>query len=309
MKRRKFVNTSTRAASALFLVPSLGIGRHSIKPEFKVSLAPWSLMRTPHGQPDPEGIDLFDYPMAAKELDFEAIELDNLHFEGDLPDQSLILRMKDRCKEAEVKNTLILCGALGDIADTDKKVRDQASESYQRWIEAAAFLGCHQVRVVCSDHITISREEKMKITVEAVSKLASFSAGHGIELLIENHNGYTSDPDWLVEMIKTVDLPNCGILGDFTEWRMERDPLVLYPDPYQGYKILAPWVRSVGAKSTHFNQQGNELVTDYPRMFEILAEVNFNGYVAVEYFGTDLPRKQGIRMTKQLVDNIIKSYQ
>ena len=310
MYRRKFIGQGILVASGAALLPKYTLAEtaHNLKPSFKVSIAPWSLMRTPYGQPDSLGIDLFDYPMIAKELGFDAVEQDNLHFEGDLPKESLIVRMKKRCEEANIKNTLILCGALGDIADVSQNKRNEANNSYERWIEAAEFLGCHQVRVVCADHITIPREEKMKITVDAVARLADFSANHNIELLIENHNGYSSDPDWLVEMITKVNRSNCGILGDFTEWRMERNPDVLYPDPYRGYEILAPLVRSVGAKSTSFDDMGNELITNYPRMFEILAKVGFEGYVAVEYFGEDLPREEGVKMTKDLVDRIIAGY-
>lgn len=311
MKRRTFLNRSLWLASSVAL-SHYDVGAKSIsgrKPNFKVSIAPWSLMRKPYGQPDPLGIDLFDYPMVAKELGFNAVEQDNLHFKGDLPDQSLLTEMKKRCEAADIKNTLILCGALGDIADVDQSVRKKANYNYERWIEAAAFLGCHQVRVVCSDHITIPMDEKMDITVDAVSQLAEFAEGQGIELLIENHNGYTSDPNWLVKMISTVNKPNCGILGDFTEWRIKTDPPVLFPDPYKGYEILAPLVRSVGAKSTKFDHKGNETVTDYPRMFEILSNVGYDGYVAVEYFGEDLPRKQGVTLTKNLVEGIISKYQ
>jgi len=313
MKRRQFIHKNLFAAGGVMGLSQFpGLLQEAwasdLKSEFKVSIAPWSLTRKPYGENDPDGIHFLDYPLVARELGFEAIEHDNLHYPGDLPNDKHLAKMKQRTEEAGVTNTLILCGALGDIADSRKSRRKKANFNYERWIEAAQFLGCHQVRVVCSDHIDIDWDEKMKLTVEAVSKLADFAQGHSIELLIENHNGYTSNPNWLVEMIQKVNRPNCGILGDFTEWRIEQNPDVLYPDPYKGYEILAPYVKSVGAKSTTFDVLGNELVTDYPRMFEILNKVGYQGYIAVEYFGNDLPRRKGTTMTKELVERIIAKY-
>ncbi|WP_299529538.1 TIM barrel protein [Ulvibacterium sp.] len=280
-----------------------------VKPSFKLSLAPWSLMRKPAGNPDAQGIQLMDYPMVARELGFKAIEQDNLHFPGELPNQGLLTKMKKRADEAGVIHTLLLCGALGDIADTNKNKRRKAIKKYQTWLEAAKFLGCYQMRIVCADRITISRTEKLKYAVEGVSSMAEYAEKHNMELLIENHNGYSSDPDWLLELIKTVGMKNCGILGDFTEWRMEHEPLKMYPDPYKGYKILAPHIKSVGAKSVDFDEAGNETNVDYFKMLQILADFEYKGYVAVEYFGEALPRKKGITMTKHLIEKFVKSFE
>ncbi len=279
------------------------------KPAFKLALAPWSLMRKPAGQEDLKGIPLMDYPMVARELGFMAIEQDNLHFPGELPNESLLNKMKKRTDEAGVLNSLLLCGALGDIADVDKKKRKEAISKYKSWLEGAKSLGCTQMRIVCADRITIPREEKMKYAVEGVSIMADFAKDHSMELLIENHNGYSSDPEWLVQMIKAVNMDNCGILGDFTEWRMEHDPLTLYPDPYKGYKILAPYIRAVGAKSVDFNADGEEINVSFSKMLQILTEVDYNGYITVEYFGEDRSRRDGITLTKNLIEDFINTYQ
>lgn len=265
-------------------------------------------MRRPAGEPDPEGIPLMDYPMIARELGFMAIEQDNLHFPGELPNENLLTKMKKRTEEAGVVSSLLLCGALGDIADTNKNKRRKAIKKYKSWLEASKFLGCSQMRIVCADKITIPRREKMKYAVEGVSIMAEFADKHGMELLIENHNGYSSDPDWLVELIKTVGMKNCGILGDFTEWRMEHEPLKMYPDPYKGYEILAPYIKSVGAKSVDFDETGNEINVDYFKMLQILADFEYKGYVAVEYFGEAFSRKKGITMTKHLIEKFVSSY-
>lgn len=216
----------------------------------------------------------------------------------------MIIRMKDRCDAAGIENSLILCGALGDAADADTQKRQKAVVNYKAWIEAASHLGCRSVRVVCADVVSVSNEEKLSYAIEGVSQLVEHAANLNINLLIENHNGYSSDPDWLVSLIQAIDHPNCGILADFTEWRMNRDPLVLYPDPYKGIEILAPHTMSVGAKSIDFDEDGNETKVDYHRMMKIILAAGFWGFVAVEYFGERLSRKEGIGKTKALLERV-----
>jgi len=306
MNRRRFLHDSTLGLSAISLLglPACATSENNDKPLFELSLAPWSLMRRPYGEADPEGIDLFDYPFEAKELGFNYIEQDNLHFPGDLPNDKDISKMKERCLEADIKSELILCGALGDAADEISEKRKAAIEKYKKWIDAAKELGCKSVRVVCADYVTIPFDEKLKIATDGVSELVEFAAAREINLLIENHNGYTSDPNWLSSLITVVNHPKCGVLADFTEWRIRRDPVELYPDPYKGIEILAPFTKSIGAKSTHFNSKGEETNVDYFRMMEIILKTGYNGFAAVEYFGEDLPRKEGIQLTKKLLENV-----
>lgn len=304
MNRRQFLHLNATGTLGLLASTSLSLESCQASSLYRLSLAPWSLMRRPYGQKDPEGIDLFDYPLIAKELGFEFVEQDNLHFPGDLPRQEDIIRMKDCCEAAGINSSLLLCGALGDAADADSTKRKEAVRKYQAWIEAASHLGCQFMRVVCADFVSVSNEEKMKYAIDGVSQLVESAAAHNIQLLIENHNGYSSDPDWLVGLIRAIDDPSCGILADFTEWRMNRDPLVLYPDPYRGMEILAPYTRSVGAKSIDFDAEGNETKVDYQRMMRILLAAGFRGIVAVEYFGEHLSRREGITKTKQLLERI-----
>lgn len=304
MKRRKFIQNVFIGSLGLASYSCSTIKKSKCTPIFKISLGPWSLMRHPFGQADPEGIELFDYPMIAKEMGFDFVQQDILHFPGELPDEKAISHMKKRCEEAEIIIELLLCGARGDVADDDRSKRQSAVNLYKKWIEAAHFMGCDSVRVVCADIITVNYDEKLKYAIEGVSELTEFSASKNLNLLIENHNGYSSDPDWLVSLIQQVNHPRCGILADFTGWAIVKEPLQEYPDPYRGIEILAPYTMSVGAKSDLFDNKGNETKIDYYRMMKTIVEAGFTNFVAVEFFGVDIPRKEGITKTKQLLERV-----
>ena len=87
MKRRSFISSS--------LIGSLGIvGLSSFKKiallsqqNIKITITPWSLMRTGYGGDDPQGIDVFDYPAVAKSLGFEhPTTKKEVFFDSDLAD-------------------------------------------------------------------------------------------------------------------------------------------------------------------------------------------------------------------------------
>lgn len=305
--RRGFIRTSAAATALATCASATPLVAANSSPPFKISVAPWSLMRKVAGQADPGGIDLWDYPHIVRELGFEGVEHDNLHFPGDLPNNRDIRRMRKACDDQGLPSTLILCGALGDIADADRAARAKAIDNYRAWASAAAVLGCRAIRVVCADRKTeLSFDEKRHYAVEGIRSLAEFNATIGLDLLIENHGGYSADPRWLTRVIREVEQPNCGILADFTHWSVQRNPEVNVIDPYEGMKLLAPLTRSVSAHAIKFDGDGNETRWDYYRMVKILSDAAFHGYIAIEYFGDDLSRREGTRKARLLLERVRK---
>ena len=137
--------------------------------------------------------------------------------------------------------------------------------------------------------------------------MGDYAGSKGLDLLIENHNGYSSDPEWMTTLMESVNLKNVGILGDFTNWTLERNPDTFYPDPYKGIELLSPYIRAVSAKSENFFEDGEETTIDYQRMFNILKKAPQLEFAGVEYFGKEIPRSQGVVKTKMLIEKVIKN--
>jgi L-ribulose-5-phosphate 3-epimerase len=299
MKRRTFVQSVSLGA--------LGLGCPSFMTStkapsgLKISLTPWSLIRAGYGGDDPNEMSVFDFPKAAKNLGFDYIDHEMFHLPKPLKDEHLEL-MNSRCKAASVKSAVLLTGGAGDLGDADKSERKKALNKYQYWIDVAAALNCKAMRNVCADFITISYDEKLKYTAEGVYELGIYAKSKGIDLLIENHNGYTSDPEWLAQLMEKVNLSNVGVLGDFSNWRIKNNPEVNYPNPYKGIEILAPYIRAVSAKSEEFTPSGEESRIDYKKMLAILKKAPQLEFAGVEFFGTKIPRNQGATLTKDLIE-------
>ena len=305
MKRRTFINSSITSTLGVIGLSSFKSIPLFSQQNIKITITPWTLMRTGYGQKDPLGIDVFDYPAVAKSLGFDYIDHEMFHFPPNLKEEQL-QRMLDNMKSAGVKSAVMLTGGVGDIGDANPVKRKKAIETYKYWVDVAATLGCKAIRNVCGEFITIPHEEKLKYALEGVSELGNYAASKNLDLLIENHNGYSSDPEWMIALMEGVNQKNVGVLGDFTNWTLERNPDTFYPDPYKGIELLAPYIRAVSAKSSDFTKEGEEVTTNFQKMFDILKKATDFEFAGVEFFGEKISRNQGAIQTKRLIEKVIK---
>jgi L-ribulose-5-phosphate 3-epimerase len=303
MNRKSLIKTSALGVVAVHTFPLISLEKSF--ENLKISVTPWSLMRTGYGGDDPQGINVFDYPLLAKSLGFQYIDHEMFHFPPQLQDQD-IEKMNQRMVEANVQSAVMLTGGVGDIGDANPLKRKQALKIYKSWVDVAQKLGCKALRNVCGEHISIPHQEKLNYAIEGVQELGNYAADKGLDLLIENHNGYSSDPDWMIALMEAVNLKNVGILGDFTNWTLERNPDTFYPDPYKGIELLSPYIRAVSAKSEDFNKDGEETSLSYQRMFEVLKKAPQLEFAGVEYFGNVIPRSEGVVKTKALIEKAIQ---
>jgi hypothetical protein len=65
-----------------------------------------------------------------------------------------------------------------------------------------------------------------------------------------------------------------------------------------------PWAKAVSAKSHEFDKKGNEVRTDYFKMMKIVADAGYDGYVGIEYEGSQLGEVEGIRATQKLLERV-----
>ncbi|MGB0840162.1 MAG: sugar phosphate isomerase/epimerase family protein, partial [Chitinophagales bacterium] len=145
------------------------------------------------------------------------------------------------------------------------------------------------------------REDVAKAAIDGLGQLSAFAAKSGINVLVENHGGYSSNGQWLSGVIDKVGVKNCGTLPDFGNFITNYETKEEY-DRYTGVIELMPFAKAVSAKSHNFDKQGLETKTDYLKMMNIVKEAGYTGYVGIEYEGSKLPEEEGIRLTKALLE-------
>ncbi|MDW3210433.1 MAG: sugar phosphate isomerase/epimerase family protein [Reichenbachiella sp.] len=306
--RRNFIKQSGLLTGSLAIAssPLLSACAKTMKAtDFKISLAQWSLHKTLFAGE----MDNLDFAKVAKnDFGISAVEYVSQFFKDKAKDKAYINQMKQVAEDNGVKSLLIMIDGEGELGDNDLTKRNQAVENHYKWIEAAQQLGCHSIRVNAAGDGTA--EEVQQNAIEGLRSLATFAKDYDINVLVENHGGFSSNGKWLNKVISTVDMNNCGTLPDFGNFCITRDEnwncLEDY-DRYQGMKDIMPFAKGVSAKSHDFDEEGNEIHSDFAKMLKIVKSAGFKGYIGVEYEGKKLSEYDGIKATKALLDKTIAS--
>ena len=242
-------------------------------------------------------------------------------------DQAYLAEMKKRVEDHGMTSVLIMCDRVGNLGNPDAVKRTAAVEGHYAWLEAAKFLGCHSLRVNAASDPTLNPEMQSDLCTEGLRRLSEKAATMGLNVIVENHGGLSSNGAWLSQAIKNVGLPNCGTLPDFGNFyivknrgdvaQYEKEKALYAGDPaykedekglaydrYLGTKELMPYAKGVSAKSHDFDAQGNETHTDFVKMMEIVKEAGYRGHVGIEYEGDQLGEVEGIQKTKALLDRV-----
>ncbi len=294
--RRSFLATSLAAAAAGAASSSVSAAFTRPAAKFEISLAEWSLHKTLFEKK----LDNLDFAMTAKkEFGIDAIEYVNQFFKDKAKDKAYLAELNKRAADQGVKQLLIMIDGEGNLGDPNLKKRMQAVENHFQWVEAGKTLGCHSIRVNAGS--AGSYEDQMYRAADGLRALSEFAAEHGLNVIVENHGGLSSNGEWLAGVMKHVDLKNCGTLPDFGNFRLKDNE---WYDRYKGVTELMPFAKAVSAKSHDFDDKGNETKTDFLKMMKIVLDAGYHGYVGIEYEGSMLDEFAGIKATKALLERV-----
>lgn len=297
VSRRQFVAAGAAAATAL-AAPSLFAAPND--PPFRISIAEWSLHRAIFGKT----VDHLDFAKIAKtEFDIDGVEYVNQFFKDKATDEKYLAEMKKRAEDHGVKGLLIMIDGEGELGNADEAKRKEAVANHHKWVDAAKFLGCHSIRVNAQS--SGSFEEQQKRAADGLRSLSEYAAKQGLNVIVENHGGLSSNGAWLAGAIKLTEMKNCGTLPDFGNFRVSASEEY---DRYKGVTELMPYAKAVSAKSHDFNEAGDEIHTDYFKMMKIVLDAGYHGYVGIEYEGSKLGEKEGIAATKKLLQRCIEKF-
>jgi sugar phosphate isomerase/epimerase len=301
-KRRSFIKNigMMTAAAGLSSVLPFDVLAASKKEFFKISLAEWSF----HKALFAGKMSNLDFPLRAKkEFGINIVEYVSPFFNKKESDAAYLKELLTITKNEGIQNHLIMVDGEGDLGDLDPAKRTKAIENHYKWVDAAKTLGCLTIRVNASGKG--SEQDVKTAVVEGLSRLTAHAKKSKINVIVENHGGYSSDGKWLSDVMRQVNSPYCGTLPDFGNFRISADKQY---DMYQGVKDLMPFAKGISAKTFKFDENGNEPDIDYTKMFKIIHDANFNGIVGIEWEGDSLSEEEGIKKTKTLLEKVLKQY-
>lgn len=289
MNRRNFLKTAGALAASA--------SQAAASPKFRISLAEWSL----HLAIRAHKLSNLDFPRVAREqFGIEGLEFVNQLWEA--PTQDYLSRLKKNMADHGTKGVLIMVDGEGLMGHSDAAARRKAAANHYKWVDYAAELGCHSIRTnMYPDKPPATPEELSAFLdncADSFTRLCDYAGKSGVNVIIENHGGVSSNPDVVVRLMKLVNLPNFGVLPDFGNFPKELDR-------YEAVAKLMPHAKGVSFKCYDFGPDGAETTLDVPRLMKIVSDAGYHDWVGIEYEGRRLSEEEGIAAAKKLLERLL----
>ncbi len=257
--RRNFLKTTLAAAAGTMLVSHAAAGAAAKKSPFKISLAEWSFNNALFNN----DMTNLDFPVVAREMGIMGVEYVNQFFMDKAKDKKYLAELKKICNNEGVESVLIMCDREGMVGHPDKAERKKTLENHKKWMDAAAFLGCHSIRVNARSEG--SYNDQQEFAADGLHMLCEYGDTQNINVIVENHGGLSSNGLWLKQVMEMVDHERVGTLPDFGNFIINRQTGEEF-NRYKGVEMLMPYAKGVCAKSLNFFEEGNVSNSDYYRM-------------------------------------------
>lgn len=305
--RRSFLKASALAALTPCVAPFNLISpvNHGLETPL-ISLAQWSLKNSIRsGELLAE-----NFPVIAKNnYDLNAVEYVARFYTDYLQNAKYWEDLKNRADSEGVKNLLIMVDDQGDLGNPTSPERKRAVENHYPWVDVAKQIGCHSIRINAFGEGSPAAVKDA--LVDGIGGLCNYAGKAGINIIIENHGLYSSQPDFILDLIKQVNSPYLGTLPDFGNWcttakwgSTQDGTCESVYNPEEGVKRYMPYAKAMSAKSYTFDSNGDQPIIDYRALLKVVKDAGYTGYIGIEYEGTGQSEPEGIRATKALIEKI-----
>ena len=293
--RRHFIRQAAVGAAGLGLagaLPELLYAGNSKEYPLKLAVSQFSFA----SQFWTKQLDPLDFPKKAKKLGLPGLDYCSMFFADKAKDNTFLNELKKRSADNGCYNLRIMVDGEGVLGDLNEKQRLIAVDSHYKWIDAAAALGCPMIRVNVEGDGDPSAVAQA--AVNSLGKLIEYGSKSNVDVIVENHIGISCNGAWLAGVMKQVNSKHCGTLADFGNFcinrsKPETNDIAGYMkttcleeyNRYKGMTELMPYAKGVHAKAHLFDSAGNDTETDFYRMFKIIKQSGFKGWVSIEYEG------------------------
>ncbi len=295
MNRRHFIRNTSAAAAAMGLasaLPAFLYGNSSKELFFQIAISQFSFA----SEFWTKQLDPLDFAAKSKELGIRGLDYCSMFFADKAKDQAYLNELKKRAADAGSYNLRIMVDGEGVLGDLDETKRLKAVENHYKWVDAAAVLGCPMIRVNVEGEG--NPKDIAKAAVDSLGRLIEYGKKQQTDVIVENHVGISCNGAWLAGVMKELNNPYGGTLADFGNFcisrtKPETNDIAGYMktkcleeyDRYLGITEIMPYAKGVHAKSHLFDNNGNDLETDFYRMFKIIKKSGYTGWVSIEYEG------------------------
>lgn len=289
MHRRAFLG-SLAAASMIRPVPAAAIEpiKRSGPPHMKLSLAAYSFRTALAGSKKTMTLD--DFVDLASTYDLDAVEPTSYYFpEPPTPEYCRSLRRHAFLQGLAISGTAV----RNTFTYPPGPQLDKEIDHVKRWVDLAAELHAPSIRIFAGDlQKGTSEADARRWCIDAISRACEHAAARGVMLALENHGGIVATPDQILAIVREVKSDWFGVNLDTGNFRGT--------DPYADLARLAPYAVVVQVKTEISSGTGPRQPADMARLIKLLRDVNYRGFVTLEYEAEADPRQAVPRYLQQL---------
>jgi sugar phosphate isomerase/epimerase len=294
LNRRHFIGASALALAARSFGADTPLAHSAPVPGVKLGISSYSYW---HFRPPKVSIESVIENASA--LGVPGVDI--LHRQMDGEDRTYLQKLK---RHAFIHGVdLIALSIHQDFVDPDAEKRRKDIDHTIKCIELAYQMGIPCIRLNSGRWNTIASFDKLmeargeepiiegyteedgfKWCIDSIQKCLAKAAECGVILALENHWGLTRNPEGVLRIVDAINSPWLGVLmdtGNFLE------------QPYEKLLKMAPKTVFVQAKTYYGGGEWYTLDLDYKRIAKMLADVNYRGYVSIEFEGKE-PAATGV---------------
>jgi sugar phosphate isomerase/epimerase len=260
---------SGRASAApVSSTPSAGSG--AITSQLKLSCAAYSFRELLPTNGKPGTMTLHDLLDLAAVWRLDALEPTSYYFSSEDNDYLHSLKAKAFRLGLDISGTAI----RNNFCLPPGEERNGEIAHVKKWIDHSVEFGAPCIRVFAGrKHRGADDAQALAWMVDCTKTCCDYAGSRGVFLAIENHGYLTDTADDLLRIVQAVGHEWFGVNLDTGNFRS---------DPYESMARVAPHAITVQVKVRVRTSDGRE-PADFGRIVGILRDVNYRGYVALEY--------------------------
>ncbi|MBQ7901145.1 MAG: sugar phosphate isomerase/epimerase [Clostridia bacterium] len=247
-------------------------------------------------------ITQIDTVRLAKEIGFDCIEFTDLTPPEGTTQQEYAKQIKAEADKCGIEISIYAVGA--DLAQRDEQgIKDETQRLFG-CVDIARALGAKLMRhdVMFAYNGYRSFDEIVPTAAKIARDVTEYAEKNGIRTMSENHGMYYQDPDRIEKMIAAVNHPNYGLLMDIGNFmcadihpakavsRLASLAFMVHAKDFV-FTPFAPDMEKKGIETRGCNRlEGTSIGcgdVNAHQCFAILKKAGFDGYVDVEYEGSE----------------------
>ena len=246
--------------------------------KFKLSLNVYSF-----NQPLRDGeIDLYDVLDFCAQYNLDAIDPTGYYFPGypEVPSDDFMREFKRKAflLGLDISGT----GIRNDFANPDENSRKADIAMIKKWIEAAAKMGIPNIRIFAGTHAHegFSRDQVLEWMAKDIKTCCDYGKEYGVMIAIQNHNDFLKTAADVDRIFALVNSEWLGLNLDIGSYRLHNP----YEEIQKNIKYAVTWQIK---ENVWIN--GKETPTDFVKLFTIIKESGYRGYLPIETLGAGDP--------------------